>query len=167
VYQNEPLGDGHAILMAEEAVNGEPFLVLFGDDIVKHDVPAAKQLIDHFKGESILAVERIPREKSDAYGMIEPGEQTGRLYEVKGMVEKPHPDDSPSDLGVIGKYICPPEIFEALRQAKPSHGGEIRLIDGFIRLKDDQGIWAVEIEGERFDTGSPEGLAKAIQAYLN
>lgn len=167
VYQDEPLGDGHAVLMAEELVGEEPFLVLFGDDIVKHEVPAAKQLIDRFIGESILAVERIPREKSNLYGMIKPGEQTGRLYKVLDMVEKPHPDDAPSDLGVIGKYVCPPEIFKAIREANPEKGAELRLIDGFKKLSQTQGIWAVEVEGKRFDTGHPRGLAEAIMAYLD
>ena len=145
VYQDEQLGDGHAVLMAEEAVGNEPFLVLFGDDIVKNDVPAAKQLMDHFNGESILAVERIPKEKIKLYGIIKPGppgltairtgNQAGRLYEVTDMVEKPNPDEAPSDLGIIGKYICPPEIFEALKSAQTGKDGEIRLIDGFIKLK--------------------------------
>lgn len=167
VYQDHPHGDGHAILMAEEAVNGEPFLVLFGDDIVRSDVPAAKQLIDQFKGESILAVEKIPHEKTSLYGVIKPGEQKDRLYEVLDMVEKPDPSEAPSDLGVIGKYVCPPEIFAAIRSAPHGKDGELRLIDGFIKLKEAQKIWAVEIQGERFDTGRPEGLIAANQAYLH
>ncbi len=166
VYQDEPLGDGHAVLMAEEAVGNEPFVVLFGDDIVKGDIPAAKQLMDQFKGESVLAVERIPKEKTVLYGVIKPGKQEGRLYEVTDMVEKPEPDEAPSDLGVIGKYVCPPEIFDALKEAPHGKDGEIRLIDGFIKLKESQNIWAVEIEGERFDTGNPGGLAAATNAFL-
>jgi UTP--glucose-1-phosphate uridylyltransferase len=167
VYQDEPLGDGHAVLMAEKAVGDAPFLILFGDDIVKGDVPAAKQLMDHFNGESILATERVPEEKTRLYGIIKPGKKTGRLYEVEGMVEKPEPDEAPSNLGVIGKYVCPPEIFGALKKAPAGKDGEIRLIDGLIELKKHQKIWAVEIEGERFDTGNPEGLAAASNAFLN
>lgn len=167
VYQDEPLGDGHAILQAEKLVGNEPFLVLFGDDIVRHEVPAAKQLMNHFKGESVLAVERIPREKTEMYGVIKPGKQAGRLFEVTDMVEKPHPNEAPSELGIIGKYICPPEIFNSIRNAEPGKDGELRLIDGFKHLKKHQGIWAVEIEGMRFDTGHPRGLAEAVAAYLN
>lgn len=167
VYQNEPLGDGHAILMAEAAVGEEPFLVLFGDDIVKNDVPAAQQLINHFHGESVLAVERIPKEKTVLYGMIRPGEHQGRLYGVEAMVEKPSPEKAPSDLGIIGKYLCPPAIFEALKKAPKGKDGEIRLIDGFNELKKSQKIWAVEIEGQRFDTGHPGGLAEATRAFLS
>jgi len=166
VYQYEPLGDGHAVLMAEKAVGNEPFLVLFGDDIVKSDIPAAKQLIDNFKGESVLAVERIPKEKTMLYGIIKPGKKTGRLYEVVDMVEKPNPKEAPSNLGVIGKYICPPEIFDALKKAPAGKDGEIRLIDGFNVLKKTQKIWAVEIKGVRFDTGRPEGLVAASRAFL-
>jgi len=166
VYQKEPLGDGHAVLMAEKAVGNEPFLVLFGDDIVKSDVPAAKQLIDHFEGESILAVERIPKEKTMLYGIIKPGKKTGRLYEVMDMVEKPEPKEAPSNLGIIGKYVCTPEIFSALKKAPAGKDGEIRLIDGFNVLKQNQKVWAVEIEGERFDTGRPEGLVDASRAFL-
>jgi len=166
VYQHDPHGDGHAILMAEEAVGNEPFVVLFGDDIVKHDIPAARQLINHYKGESILAVERIPREKTSSYGVIRPGQQTDRLYEVCDMVEKPHPDEAPSNLGVIGKYVCAPEIFHSLKEAPAGKDGEIRLIDGFNHLKNSQKIWAVEVEGQRFDTGKPEGLVAASHAYL-
>ncbi len=166
VYQDEPLGDGHAVLMAENAVGNEPFVVLFGDDIVKSDVPAARQLIGHFKGESVVAVERIPKEKSVLYGVIRPGKQHDRLYEVLDLVEKPDPDEAPSDLGVIGKYVCPPDIFRALKEAPHGKDGEVRLIDGFIKLKETQKIWALEIEGERFDTGHPGGLAAAANAFL-
>lgn len=166
VYQDEPKGDGHAILQAEKLIGNEPFLVLFGDDIVKSDVPAAKQLIDKFNGESILAVEKILRENTASYGIINPGERNGRLYEVNGLVEKPHQDEAPSNLGIIGKYVCPPEIFDALRASKPSKDGEIRLIDGFVELQKTQKIWAYAIEGDRFDTGKASGLIAANNAYL-
>jgi UTP--glucose-1-phosphate uridylyltransferase len=166
VYQDEALGDGHAILQAEKAVGNEPFLILFGDDIVKGEVPAARQLINQFRGESVIAVENVPRNKTKLYGIIKPGQRLGGKVEVLGLVEKPEPKVAPSTLGIIGKYVCPPEIFGALKKAKRGKDGEIRLIDGFIKLMKTQKIWAVEIEGERFDTGNPEGLAAAIRAYL-
>jgi UTP--glucose-1-phosphate uridylyltransferase len=166
VYQNDPLGDGHAILQAEELVGDEPFLVLFGDDIVKHEVPAAKQLMDAFAGEAILAVQQVPKEAISAYGVIEPGEKTENLYKVLGMVEKPHPDEAPSDFGVIGKYVCPSGIFEAIRAGSAGKDGELRLIDGFIKLSETEGIWACHIQGERFDTGKAEGLIAANNAFL-
>lgn len=166
VYQDEPLGDGHAILQAEEIVGDEPFLVLFGDDIVKHHEPAAKQLMDRFKGEAMIAVEEVLDEHISSYGVIHPGEQKERLYEIKGMIEKPHKDEAPSNLGVIGKYVCPPEIFEAIRKGAASHAGELRLIDGLIELKKSQNLWAYHVEGERFDTGKAEGLIAANNAFL-
>ncbi|MBU0577577.1 UTP--glucose-1-phosphate uridylyltransferase [Patescibacteria group bacterium] len=167
VYQDSPLGDGHAVLQAEKLVGGEPFLVLFGDDIVKHEIPAAKQLLDNFFGESIIAVEKVPMSEISAYGVIEPGDKKGELYSVKSLVEKPDQSEAPSDLGIIGKYVCPPEIFDALKKSTSSKGGEIRLIDGFITLSKDQGIWACQIKGERFDTGKAEGLVEANKAFLN
>jgi UTP--glucose-1-phosphate uridylyltransferase len=167
VYQDHPHGDGHAVLQAEKEVGNEPFLVLFGDDIVKNDVPAAKQLIDNFYGESVIAVEKIPKAEISSYGVITPGEQKGNLYEVKGLVEKPSADKAPSDLGIIGKYICPAEIFNALKNTNVCSGGECRLIDGFIELSKSQKIWAYQIEGKRFDTGKPKGLVEANNAFLN
>ena len=166
VYQDEPRGDGHAILCAQEKVGNEPFLVLFGDDVIQNDVPAAKQLMSHFNGESLIAVEHINKEETGSYGIIDPIHQSDNLYQVKGMVEKPKPEEAPSNLGVIGKYICPPEIFSALKSAKPEGDGEIRLIDGFIELLKSQKIWACVIEGERFDTGKPEGLIAANNAFF-
>jgi UTP--glucose-1-phosphate uridylyltransferase len=167
VYQEKPLGDGDALLKAEKLIGGEPFLVLFGDDIVKSKVPAAKQLIQQFKGSSVIGVEPIPRKLTDQYGIVMPGESHGRLHEVHGLVEKPKPEKSPSTLGIIGKYVCTPEIFDAIRRARPSHEGELRLIDGFTELLKTQHLFAYEIEGQRFDTGRPAGLIAAAQAYLD
>lgn len=166
VYQEEPLGDGHAILQAETLVENEPFLVLFGDDIVKHEVPAAQQLMDQFKGEAIVAVQRVAKEQLSSYGVIHPGEKKGALHKIEGMVEKPHPDEAPSELGIIGKYVCPPEIFEAIRQGKAGNDGELRLIDGLNKLRESQNVWAYPIQGERFDTGKAEGLIAANNAFL-
>ncbi|MBU0727512.1 UTP--glucose-1-phosphate uridylyltransferase, partial [Patescibacteria group bacterium] len=165
--QKEPKGDGHAVLQAKDAVGNEPFLVLFGDDIVKGDIPAAKQLIDSFAGEVVMAVEQVPKDSISSYGVIEPGQQRGRLYEIKGLVEKPSADEAPSDLGIIGKYVCPPEIFEALENSTHGQDGEIRLIDGFIKLGESQKLWAYNIEGERFDTGKAKGLVAANNAFLS
>ncbi len=166
VYQDGPLGDGHAILQAETLVGNEAFLVLFGDDIVKHHVPAAKQLIDQFKGESVIAVEQVSMDSISSYGVILPGVKKERLYEVKGMIEKPLEHEAPSDLGVIGKYVCPPGIFEAIKSSLASKEGELRLIDGLVKLGEKENLWAYHIEGERFDTGKAEGLIAANNAFL-
>ena len=166
VYQNEPLGDGHAILQAEEAVAGEPFAVLFGDDIVKHETPALKQLLNQFQGGVVMAVEQVPKEQISAYGVIQPGQQEGRLYRVEGLVEKPKAHEAPSDFGIIGKFLCPASIFEAIRQGSASNGGELRLVDGFMKLSEDEALWAYHIEGERFDTGKADGLISANNAFM-
>ncbi len=166
VYQDQPLGDGDAVLKAEKVVGDEPFLVLFGDDIIKNGVHAAHQLIDKFSGEAVIAVKKVPDEQVSHYGIIKPGRKEGRLHEVTGMIEKPAPDQAPSNFGVVGKYVCPPEIFEAIKSSEASKDGELRLIDGLIKLSETQKIWALEIEGERFDTGRPEGLVAASNAFL-
>ncbi|QQR83076.1 NTP transferase domain-containing protein [Candidatus Peregrinibacteria bacterium] len=167
VYQDEPLGDGHAVLMAREAVGDEPFVVLFGDDIVKNKIPAARQLMDHYDGNCVVAVTKIPKEQSVLYGMVEPGVSNGNRHTVLNMIEKPLPAEAPSDLGIIGKYVCSPAIFDALLHVSGTKKtGEIRLIDALNHLRATEGVTAVEIEGRRFDTGHPRGLAEAIMAYL-
>ncbi len=166
VYQNEPLGDGDAVLRAREAVGDEPFVILFGDDIVKSDVPAAKQLIDQFTGESIIAVQPVPEDQVSLYGIVEPGKLNGSLYKIHSMIEKPTPEKAPSNLGIIGKYVCSPAIFEAIVNAEKGRDGELRLIDGFIKLMEKESVWAYSIIGKRFDTGKAEGLIAANNAFL-
>lgn len=174
VRQAKPLGDGHAILCAKELIGNEPFAVLFGDDVVDSKVPAIQQLMEVYKktGSSVIGLEKIAREESIHYGMVAPkkslqGKSRGqnRLVEIEGLVEKPEPKDAPSNLGIIGKYVCTPEIFEELEKANSgTQDGEIRLIDGFRRLLKRQKIYGYEIDGHRFDCGTKLGL---IQATLN
>lgn len=168
VRQPMPLGDGHAILCAKEVVGDEPFAVLFGDDIVDGKVPALKQLMNVYQktGCSVLALERVNPEETESYGIMKgKGIQLkgieNNLFEVQDLVEKPKPEAAPSNLGIIGKYVVTPEIIQALEKAKASHGGEIRLIDGFAKLKKDQKIYGCEIEGKRYDTGTKLGLITA------
>jgi UTP--glucose-1-phosphate uridylyltransferase len=164
VYQEEQLGDGHAILQAEETVAGRPFVVLFGDDLISPD-NATKQLLSAYKttGTSVIALEEIEPDMSESYGIIKPKEsKDGSLYEIEDMVEKPKPEDAPSNLGVIGKYVCTPEIFPALHNAEASVGGEIRLIDGFKKLKKSQSLHGLKLTGKRYDTGTLNGYRKAI-----
>jgi UTP--glucose-1-phosphate uridylyltransferase len=163
VRQPMPLGDGHAILCAKEVIGDEPFAILFGDDVVDGQTPALKQLINAYEQceSSIIALEKIDIENSIDYGMIEALISKGRLHEIKSLIEKPQPKDAPSNLGIIGKYIVTPGIIKALEKSKPSHGGEIRLIDGFIELQKTEKIFGYEIEGKRYDTGNTLGLIKA------
>jgi UTP--glucose-1-phosphate uridylyltransferase len=167
VRQPEPLGDGHAILCAKEVIGDEPFAVLFGDDIVDSEVPAIKQLINVYEetNSCVIGLEKIPIKDSNKYGMVAPKGRDGRRIEIESLVEKPDPADSPSDLGIIGKYVCTPEIFTELEKAESAtRDGEIRLIDGFRSLISKQPIYGYELEGDRFDCGTKLGL---IQATLN
>ncbi len=164
VRQPQPLGDGHAILCAKEVIGNEPFAVLFGDDIVDSETPAIQQLINIYeKTEScVIGLEKILRKDSKKYGMVKPKSQNGRQIEVDSLVEKPDPKDAPSDLGIIGKYICTPEIFTELEKTESgTKDGEIRLIDGFRSLINKQPIYGYEIEGDRYDCGTKLGLIKA------
>lgn len=163
VRQPKALGDGHAILCAKEVIGDEPFAILFGDDIVDFKTPALKQLIRAYEktGKTIIALEKIDKSKSSEYGMIKSANSTGRLHQIAKLIEKPHPSLAPSDLGIIGKYIVTPDIFKALENAKPSVGGEIRLIDGFIEMAKKDKIFGYEIEGKRYDTGNRMGLITA------
>lgn len=165
VRQPMPLGDGHAILCAKELVGDEPFAVLFGDDIVDHKIPAIKQLINVYNqtGSSVIGLEKVDKKETDQYGIIKPKIQKhpSRIYEIENLVEKPSPAKAPSNLAIIGKYIVTPEIIKALENSKSSHGGEIRLIDGFRELRKKQAIYGYEIEGKRYDTGNKLGLITA------
>jgi len=170
IYVRQPvqLGDGHAILCAKEIIKNEPFAVLFGDDIVDSEKPALKQLIEAYEKtqNSIIAVERIKREDTNKYGILDIDEQksNGRIHKIKSLVEKPEPKNAPSTLGIIGKYIATPEIIPALLSATSGEDNEIRLIDGFIKLLKTQNIYGYEIEGNRYDIGNKLGL---IEATIN
>jgi UTP--glucose-1-phosphate uridylyltransferase len=112
-------------------------------------------------GSSIVALQQIDKKESESYGMIKPKSSKGRLYEVDTFVEKPKPEVAPSNLAIIGKYVVTPETIAALEKAKPSHSGEIRLIDGFMQLQKKQKIFGYEVEGKRYDTGTKLGLLMA------
>lgn len=165
VRQAEPLGDGHAILCAKDVIGSEPFAVLYGDDIIDGPKPALKQLLEVYEktGSSVLCAEKVEGPDISKYGVVDPKSTEGQLTEIQGLVEKPAFEDAPSDLGVIGKYVCTPEVLTEL--AKTQSGtpdGEIRLIDGLKAvLKKGLAIHALQVEGSRFDTGNMEGLLLA------
>lgn len=167
VRQPIPLGDGDAIMRAREVVGDEPFAVMFGDDLVDNNVPALKQLMNVYDKTScsVIGLEKIPKEDTDKYGIIKSCGSDGRMHHIEDMVEKPKPKDAPSDLAIIGKYVCTPEIFKALDDARPSKDGEVRLIDGFLELIKTQQIYGYELEGERYDTGHTLGFIQATLHY--
>ncbi|MSO57376.1 MAG: UTP--glucose-1-phosphate uridylyltransferase GalU [Acidobacteria bacterium] len=167
VRQGEPLGLGHAVLVARELVGQEPFAVILGDDVIDATVPAIKQLIDVFQRVNgpVLAVERVPREDISSYGVIDivPGAQLGEgIYQVKDLVEKPPRDEAPSDLAIIGRYVLTPDIFPALAATKSDRTGEIQLTNGLRELLKSRPIYACEVKGVRHDTGNKLGYLKAM-----
>ncbi len=173
VRQKEALGLGHAILMAREIVDREPFAVLLGDDIIDSSRPCLRQMMDVYEqyGQSVVAIHEVPRESLSAYGVIagRPLEHRGsadRLYEVSDLVEKPAPDQAPSNLAIIGRYILTPEIFEAMEGMAPGRGGEIQLTDGLHRLLAcGQKIYGWRFEGRRHDAGDKLGFLKATVEF--
>jgi UTP--glucose-1-phosphate uridylyltransferase len=167
VRQREPLGLGHAVLVARELVGDEPFAVILGDDVIDADPPAIKQLIDvfHRVNGPVLAVERVPLEDISSYGVIklDDGEQPGDgIFRVADLVEKPKREDAPSDLAIIGRYVLTPDIFPALAATKSDRTGEIQLTNGLRELLKSRPIYACEVNGVRHDTGNKLGFLKAV-----
>jgi UTP--glucose-1-phosphate uridylyltransferase len=163
VRQKEQRGIGDAVLTVRELVGSEPFVLFFPDDVIVADVPVAKQLIAIFEahGGSVLGVEEVPPDEVESYGIVD-GEAIGEgVYRVRGLVEKPKPDEAPSNLGIVGRYVLTPEIFDALTETPPGKGGEIQITDGLSLLLRKQPMFAYRFQGRRYDTGRPLGLIKA------
>jgi UTP--glucose-1-phosphate uridylyltransferase len=168
VRQKEQLGLGHAVLVAKELVGHEPFAVILSDDVVVGERPCIGQLIGAYEQtkSSVVAVMGVPREDTRRYGVIgvaAEGEQPGsdRLHQVSRLVEKPAPEDAPSDLAIIGRYVLTPKIFDKLEQTQRGSGGEIQLTDAIEALMEDQRVYAYEFEGTRYDAGTTMGWLKA------
>jgi len=167
VRQKKPLGLGHAIWSTRNVVGDEPFVVLLGDDLVLSDEPCCHQMISLFDEvqESIVAIQRVPRDQTSNYGIIEGKPFKERTYKVGRMIEKPAPGITDSDLAIIGRYILRPEIFSLLEETEPGHGGEIQLTDALLKLSRERVMYAYEFEGTRFDAGDKLGYLKAIIAF--
>jgi UTP--glucose-1-phosphate uridylyltransferase len=166
--QKEPLGLGHAVLVAKELVGNEPFAVLLGDVIIPGKNPATKQLIDVYEstGKGAIAVEEVPREKTGLYGIVDVEQKNGagtnnRTLKIRDLVEKPSPAEAPSTLAVTGRYVLPPEIFDCLERTKPGRVGEIQLTDALRLLAHELGLLAYVYEGKSFDAGDKLGFLKA------
>jgi UTP--glucose-1-phosphate uridylyltransferase len=162
VTQAEPLGLGHAVLQAEEAVGDEYFGCLLPDDVYRGQVPVLKQLVDvHEKyGCTVLAVRKVPRENIERYGCIKIASQDGGVYEVADLVEKPKAAEAPSDMAVMGRYVLSPAIFDALRQTQPGAVDEIQLTDGIRGLLGHEKVVALEYKADYFDVGTIAGWLK-------
>lgn len=163
VIQHQQLGLGHAVLTAADALSREPFAVLLPDDVISSHTPLLRQLLDVYESHqgSVLAVQKIPKASISGYGVIEQEEISPGLHRVKSLVEKPNPEDAPSDLGIVGRYILTPGIFQALAATLPGALGEIQLTDAIANLLYSQPVYALEFEGNRYDAGNPLGLIKA------
>ena len=163
VRQDEPLGNGHAVLVAKQAVGSEPLAVLFPDDVILGSESTIGGMIDIYRGTGgpVIGVAETPQETIPQKGVVAPTSQNGRVYEIAGLVEKPSIEEAPSNLAVVGRYVLPPEIFSALEHTKPSTGGEIWLADGIAALLKTHRGTAYRFPGELFDTGVPAGLLKA------
>jgi len=164
VRQGEPLGLGHAVLVARELVGPEPFAVILGDDVIDADPPALKQLIDVYRQVDgpVLAVERVPERDVSSYGVIDAERVGDGVYRIRDLVEKPPADQAPSNLAIIGRYILTPDIFESLAATRADRTGEIQLTNGLRTLLASRPIHAVEVKGVRHDTGNKLGYLRAV-----
>ncbi|MEJ6400260.1 UTP--glucose-1-phosphate uridylyltransferase GalU [Nicoliella lavandulae] len=168
IRQNHPDGLGDAVSTARSFVGDEPFVIMLGDDIAKAEEPLTKQLIDCYEetGESTLAVMRVPHEDTAKYGVIAPTKEIKPgLYDVDSFVEKPNPEDAPSDLAIIGRYLLTPNIFDILAETKPGKGNEIQLTDAIDTLNKTHKVYAHELVGSRYDTGNKFGWLKTNIEY--
>lgn len=165
--QQEPLGLGHAVWCARHLVGDEPFAVLLADDLVLGEVPCLKQMVDVYSGigGNLVAVMDVPREETARYGILDVVRDDGRLAEAQGLVEKPKPEEAPSTLSIIGRYILQPEVFRALGRKEKGAGGEIQLTDAMAQTIGEVEFRGLRFEGTRFDCGSKVGFLEANIAY--
>ena len=165
VVQKNPLGDGHAILQTQKYIKNEPVVNSFGDDIVYSDVPATKQLADIFQTCSapVLGLKQVPREKVPAYGMVVADKIANRLYKIKKIIEKPDPSQISSNLVILGRHILTPEVFDYLKNAKPSNKGEVILAEVFDKmLSDGKILYGYELKGEWLECGDRQKWIKSF-----
>jgi UTP--glucose-1-phosphate uridylyltransferase len=166
VRQPEALGLGHAVLCARHLVGDEPFAVILADDLIDAKTPVMKQMVDLYgkKKASILGVMNVPREQTSQYGIVDAKKVDASVSKLSGIVEKPKPEDAPSTLSVVGRYILTAQVFNELEKIKAGAGKEIQLTDGIAALLKKESVFAYEFEGTRYDCGSKLGYLKATLA---
>ena len=172
VRQKEALGLGHAVLRARELVGHEPFAVVLSDDVIDSEVPCLRQLLDVYEyfGASVVALMEVAEENIPAYGIVaaDPVEHNGhndRVYRIRNLVEKPRPEEAPSRLAIIGRYVLTPEIFESIESIGPGAVGEIQLTDALRHLLRSRPIYGYRFEGKRYDAGDKLGFLQATVEY--
>jgi UTP--glucose-1-phosphate uridylyltransferase len=167
IRQPEALGLGHAVLCAQPAVGDEPFAVLLADDLIDAHPPQMARMVERFAYEncSLLGVEDVPPEQTGSYGIVSPADAKAEVTQIRAIIEKPAPDKAPSTLGVVGRYLLTPAIFELLAAAQPGSGGEIQLTDAISALLGRERVLAMRIAGKRYDCGSKLGYLKATVEF--
>lgn len=165
--QNEPLGLGHAIWCARNVVGNEPFAVLLADDLIKARTPALKQMMNRFVEvqASMVCIEEVDQQATASYGIVDADAPNEGLTAIRALVEKPKPEDAPSNLAIIGRYILTPEIFDILENKERGAGGEIQITDAMARLLDTQSIYGFQYKGTRFDCGTKVGFQMANLSF--
>jgi UTP--glucose-1-phosphate uridylyltransferase len=167
VRQQEPLGLGHAIWCARAFIGDDPFAILLPDDLILSKTPCTKQLADAHRetGGSVVAIVEVPPEHTNRYGILKTGKDDGRLVEVTGLVEKPKPEDAPSNLSIIGRYVLLPDVIPHLARMERGAGNEVQLTDGMARMIGTTPFHGLRYEGRRFDCGDKIGFLEAQIAF--
>jgi UTP--glucose-1-phosphate uridylyltransferase len=167
VRQGEALGLGHAVLCAKSLVGDEPFAVVLADDLIDADVPVLRQMIDLFDqhSSSVVGVQNVPLDQTQQYGIVRPQSLGVRIHRIADIVEKPAPEYAPSTLGVVGRYVFTPEIFDQLDKIRPGAGGELQLTDAIAALLETEPVLAYEFKGQRYDCGCKLGYLQASVVY--
>lgn len=167
IRQMSPLGLGHAVWCARNLINEEPFAVLLADDLIQADKPTLAEMIEVYEthGGNVVSLMEVPDAHTPWYGIVEPGNSSGRLVEIRGLVEKPAPADAPSNLAIVGRYVLQPSIMHHLSQAKTGAGDEIQLTDSMMKMVGEVPFNGLRLEGTRYDCGTKAGFLTAGIAY--
>ena len=167
VQQGAPLGLGHAVLCARAAVGEAPFFVHLADDLIRSDTPCLEQMRQYYERyhSSVLAIEAVPNDRTTSYGIVSVKKESSGARRIDKIIEKPKPEEAPSNLAVVGRYLLTPAIFEQLEERSPGAGGEIQLTDGIAGILGHESVHALLFEGTRYDCGSRLGYLKATVEY--
>ncbi len=168
IRQHKALGLGHAVWCARRLIGDEPFAVMLPDDVIAADKPCLQQMIEAYEetGGNMVAAMEVPPEKTSAYGVLDVGDNVGTVVRTRGMVEKPKPEDAPSNLAVIGRYVLGPSVLYNLNQKKKGSGGEIQLTDAIAEdIRNGVPVFGYKFDGQRFDCGSKAGFLQATVAF--